>query len=348
MKALIVFTSIRVTDNFAKYASNFSKYQHDPDIIVVDEDADNRKVVQKQLNDFKVDFYGMQERASWFNSHKMSGYKSVLPAQAHNENSFALLIALERADYDMIVFVDDDTYPVDCADFLGTHWKALNTKSLMRRSNGGCWVNTHPQYYARGFPYNQRRIKSTWGLPNLYDCTVLNMGCWLGIPDLNAVDYLALNPFWVNQLNIEAFTVAPKNYAPVCSMNVAFRPEIIPAYYQLWHRDRYDDIFSGLLLKTVADHLKKGLSVGEPLCVHDKEPRDYFHDLETELPSMRLNEELYKALLDIHLTEKTWLSCYRELTLQLKQKAKHLSPHYITVLSDKMLQWCELVEKVML
>ncbi len=345
MKPLVITASIRATVNFGKYAENFRSFNQDPDIVVIDESTVNRPKVKAQLSGFTADFYGAEERSAWFNSHKLGVYKSVIPEHAHNENSFGLLLALERGGYDMIVFVDDDTYPVSGVDFLGEHWKALNCKAPIREAKNGFWLNTHPNYQVRGLPYCQRRRKSNWLLPNNFRETVLNMGCWNGTPDLNAIDYLAFNPDF-QYINVHNYTAARHNFLPVCSMNVSFKPEIVPAYYQLWHRDRYDDIFSGLFLKVISDHLNMGVSVGAPLCVHDKEPRDLFKDAETELPSMKLNEELWRVLQQIKLTQTDWLGCYRELAIQLRAKAKSLSPHYITQMSDKMLLWCDLVEKV--
>lgn len=344
MKALVVFTSIRANQNFGKYAHNFTACNQTPDIIVIDETPVNRNIIKPQLKDFNAEFYGAEEISSWFNSRGLRSFKTVIPERAHNKNSFGLLIALERGGYDMIVFLDDDTYPVAGCDFLGAHYQALNVKLPVRRSEG-VWMNTHPQYYAHGMPYCQRRKKTTWGIPNGFTGTVLNMGLWTGIPDLNAIDYLALAPEWNPHLNVESFTVAPKQFAPICGMNVAFKPEIIPAYYQLWHKG-WDDLFGGLYVKVIADHMGKGISVGKPLCVHAKEPRDLFKDIETELPSMRLNEELWKVLLSAEFTESTWLGCYRELAAHLKAKAKHLSPHYVTVQTEKMNMWCELTEKI--
>ena len=345
MKPLVIFTSIRDTPNFGIYAANFRRHNQDPDILVIDESTDHRRSVTQQLSGFTTDFYGMNERNAWFNSHGLNMYKPVIPAQAHNESSFGLLVALERGKYDMVVFLDDDTYPSGNMDFLGEHWAALNRKTLVRECIGGAWLNTHPAYQARGVPYCQRRRKSNWQLPNNFKETVLNMGCWSGIPDLNAIDYLAFDPA-PQYFTVHNFTAAKHNFVPVCSMNVAFKPQIIPAYYQLWHKDRYDDIFSGLYLKVIADHLNMGLSIGAPLCYHDKEPRDLFRDAETEHPSLKLNEELWRVLQKINLSEDSWLGCYRELAMQLRQKAKQLAPHYITQQTDKMLMWCELIDKV--
>lgn len=347
MKSLVIFTSIRDTLNFKKYAQNFAEYKQEPDVIVIDEDGKNRGVINEQFIGVKdLEYFGAEERQGWFNSHKLKEYAGVIPQKAHNENSFGLLVALERGGYDMIVFLDDDTYPAYPDDFLGEHWRCLNSEFVGKRNFAGYWVNTHPEYYVRGYPYNQRF--TTEGLqvePN--NPTVLHMGCWSGIPDLNAVDYLVFNAQnKPRQIDVRNFKVAKKQFAPICSMNVAFKPEIIPAYYQLWHRDRYDDVFSGLFLKKITDYLGRDISVGSPVCYHDKAPRNLFKDAATELSSMELNEELWKALLQIELTEETWLGCYRELAVKLRKTAKPLNPTYILKMTEKMLLWCDLIEKV--
>lgn len=348
MKSLVVIPTIRPSPNFGKYAENFAKYNHAPDIMIIDEDGEHREEIKKQFDGFNVEVYGIKERLEWFREYGLGNPNDLIPEKAHNENSFGLLIAQTR-DYDMVVFVDDDTMPEKETDFLGEHWRCLNADLAEKRSLNGSWVNTHPYYHARGFPYNQRRsiVYEFTYYPSCYCPIVLNMGAWTGIPDLNAIDYLVLNPQPEKLLPIRNFAVARGQFAPLCSMNLAFRPEIIPAFYQLWHKDRYDDIFSGLFLKKIADHLGKGISVGTPIVYHDKTPRNLFKDAAAELPSMELNETLWQVLLKIELTEKTWLDCYRELADKL-HKSMLQSPFesYVYVMTRKMLAWCKVIEEV--
>jgi len=66
------------------------------------------------------------------------------------------------------------------------------------------------------------------------------------------------------------FVAARDNYLTVCSMNLAFRREVIPAFYQLpmddneWEVGRFDDIWSGVFLKRACDVLGKRISQRRP------------------------------------------------------------------------------------
>jgi hypothetical protein len=203
--------------------------------------------------------------------------------------------------------------------------------------------------HARGFPYCQRPGDMHFSGWKENVSSVLNMGLWQGIPDLNAIDYLMYDAESdAGFRQTDDFHLAVGEYAPICSMNVAFKPEIIPAFYQLWDNNRYNDIFSGVFLKRIADHLGKFISVGNPLCYHDKVPRDLFKDAAAELPSIKLNESLVRALSELELQGNRWLECYRELATGLNAKYRE-SEFSDTVwrMASKMLLWCDVVEKVM-
>ncbi len=78
------------------------------------------------------------------------------------------------------------------------------------------------------------------------------------------------------------FVAEPGQYLTVCSMNLAFEREVIPAFYQLpmddneWEVGRFDDIWSGVFLKRAADVLGKDIVTGYPLCEHNKAARPTF------------------------------------------------------------------------
>lgn len=351
MKSLVIFPSIRATENFGKYAANFTEHGHSPDVMLIDETVENREDVKFQFaqhDQFNIEFFGIEERHEWFKAHGLGDPDNIIPQRAHNETSFGLLVALTR-DYDMILFVDDDTYPKENTDFLGTHWQALNSHVSIKKSLRKLWINTYTDYFVRGFPYSQREKTFAWTFLSCEEKPVLNMGCWDGVPDLNAIDYLCYEPsFGLQDYSFFDFIVAKEQFAPICSMNLAFRPEVIPAFYQLWHRDRYDDIFSGLFLKKIADHLGEHLRVGNPVCVHDKAPRNLFDDIRAELQGMELNEELWKILLEIELDEESWLGCYRELAEKLYRSFQGSKfDDYVWVMTQKMRLWTDVVERLM-
>ena len=102
----------------------------------------------------------------------------------------------------------------------------------------------------------------------------------------------------------EDFVAARGNYLTVCSMNLAFRREVIPAFYQLpmddneWDVGRFDDIWSGLFLKRACDVLGKRIYNGDPLCEHNKAPRSTFDDLANEVAGLELNEHVWEVIDD--------------------------------------------------
>jgi hypothetical protein len=88
-------------------------------------------------------------------------------------------------------------------------------------------------------------------------------------------------------------------------MNLAFRREVVPAFYQLpmddneWDVGRFDDIWSGVFLKRAADVLGHDVLTGYPLCEHNKAPRPTFDDLNNEVPGLELNEHLWEHVDDV-------------------------------------------------
>jgi len=208
---------------------------------------------------------------------------------------------------------------------------------------------------ARGYPYCQSDVYGSGSLVNIFPTikkNVLNMGQWYGTPDLNAVDYIA---FKARNYLYEDFkpdlctlTVKENFYFPVCSMNLAFRPEIIPAFYQLYDDNRYNDIISGILLKKIADHLGYGMSFGMPLCNHEKAPRDLFANLKKEIRAMTVNEWLWHELDKIELRGMNWLECYYELATKLNNIAPTTpDPEYIEAMALKMKMWTHTVRRLL-
>jgi len=66
-------------------------------------------------------------------------------------------------------------------------------------------------------------------------------------------------------------------------MNTALVSRVIPAFYQIYMNsmciDRFDDIWSGILLKKIAGHLGDNLSIDEPLAYHNKRLRTIYSSL---------------------------------------------------------------------
>jgi hypothetical protein len=176
------------------------------------------------------------------------------------------------------------------------------------------WVNVlyqgYDDLYPRGYPYAAMdETVETDTVEVERGEVVASQGLWTNVPDLDAVRIL-MDGDLRGQARTRTekddferdFVVAREHYLTVCSMNLAFRREVVPAFYQLpmddneWDVGRFDDIWSGLFLKRAADRLGKRVLTGFPLCEHNKAPRSTFSDLTDEVPGLELNEHVWEVV----------------------------------------------------
>lgn len=349
MKTCVIFCTIRHSKCFEQYAANFKKYGHKPDIIIVDEQGDTRKLISDALEGFKVDFYGGKERKEWFQNNNVD--PRIVPAKTTDVIGFGLLVAYPRK-YDMLFFIDDDTYPLQ-GDYIGEHWKNLTSNKMKVRSSSNKWVNPHPRKYPRGYPYSVRFL-DTYEEEGYKTGSVLNMGLWEKVPDLNAIDYLyhgSLEGVYedTGKFPSESYILGKGNYMPIARMNVGFLPKVIPAFYQFTGDEggvgRYGDVFSCIFLEKITTHLEDNISWGQPRCLHDKEHRDVFKDIKSEMEAIKLNEKAWSVVEKIELKGNSYASCFISLAdgLQKYRDEFHI-PNFIDYLAERMRYWAETVE----
>jgi len=346
MKTCVIVPTIRNFAGWRNYSENFRKHGQKYDLLIVGEEENTNKDTMPE-----GEFWGVRERAKWFAEHKLERFLDLIPKKAHAETSFGLLIALERNEYDTILFIDDDTLPFDGSDFIGMHRKNLSSKPRLLKSSNG-WLNAinpfQNKYYPRGYPYKCRIPAKIEDVVNASGRVVANQGIWQNVPDLNAVDYLHWSAKDI--CNPCDFAAAKGNWLTVCSMNLAFRPEIIPAFYQLPMRengvDRFDDIWSGVFLKKVADALGHNITTGNPLCMHNKFTRNIFDDIRAEVIGLEINESLFSALERIELKHDNYAENYAQIARELDASMFGKNKEYVEFLKSKMLRWSELVRLV--
>jgi hypothetical protein len=148
------------------------------------------------------------------------------------------------------------------------------------------------------------------------------------------------------------FAAKEGNYLTVCSMNLAFKREVIPSFYQFpmddnkWDIGRFDDIWSGLTLKKAADMLDKSLINGFPLCVHNKAKRSTFGDLNNEVPALELNEHFWKALEDAPDTAEDYFDAYRKMISAVEEYdfSEYANSDFIDFTVEHMEMWLKALE----
>jgi len=364
----VVVPTIREYECVREYAANAREHGHDDrlHVVLVTEDFCDADAMAAMLEDEALPgaVFDGSAREAWFRERGLSEYADLIPEASHAQTSFGLLYMYERG-FEYGLFLDDDTRPHPDADFFGTHLANLNHEGELEVvGSDESWVNVLYQgdhdLYPRGYPYgamDEAVETSTERVENV----VASQGLWTGVPDLDAVRILMdgdLRGQAQTMLSAEDygedFVAAPGNYLTVCSMNLAFRREVVPAFYQLpmddnpWDVGRFDDIWSGVFLKRAADVLGDHVYSGDPLCVHEKAPRSTFSDLRNEAPALELNEYLWRAIDDVGGDAETYAGVYEAMADRLVEGdwSDHENGDFLAYVGEHMHRWLDCLDAI--
>lgn len=263
----------------------------------------------------------------------------IIPAESGACRSFPMYLAW-KAGCDYIFTLDDDCYPLENggACFLDSHLDSFNLD---------LWFRTTSGQESRGVPYGDKGH-----LPVL-----LNHGLWTGHPDLDAPTSLTRdrNPVKI-VLRASREVIPPGMFFPLCAMNVCYSRQAIPAAYNLIMGmdkagfDRFDDIWSGLLLKRIADHLGLYITNGVPF-VHHQIASSPFSNLRKEALGIQLHEDFWRHIAAAQLdgTSSSIKSCYRQLASTVRGFPQEFPSApcpegYFDRLADAMLCWLDLFD----
>lgn len=213
--------------------------------------------------------------------------EALIPRKTDTCRSFGFYMAWLDG-YRYIVTLDDDclTHPGFLADhaILG---RVLSLKAVASNPWYNTLDNLHLEsngkpigrYYARGYPYCHRLDPPE---PPIFFKTagrvVCNMGMWLQVPDINGLDKINRGTPQSVRLKEKRLAISSGTNFSLSIMNVAFLAEIVPAFYQLpmnvgvcnARLDRFGDIWSGYILKKLADIRGDLITIGRPAVTHTK------------------------------------------------------------------------------
>ncbi|MFP4590177.1 MAG: alpha-1 4-glucan-protein synthase [Halobacteriales archaeon] len=321
----VVVPTIRRPEVVRDYVANAWDHDFDADrlfVLFVTEDDCDTETMAGLLDELDVAGAVADEsfRRRWFETLDAGRFQELIPRRSHAQTSFGLAYLWADPSFRYGVMLDDDTRPLPNRDFFGGHLRALQREGPVRSLAGAeGWVNVladvDPELYPRGHPYGAmgQSIESSTREIARGDVAI-SQGLWTEVPDLDAVRILSAGDL-EGRTDVrlrpddfgDDFVVDPGSYLTVCSMNVAFRREVVPAFYQLpmddnpWGVGRFDDIWSGVLVKRVLDAVGDVIHTGEPLVRHEKAPRSTFDDLASEAPALALNEHLWRFVGGIDL-----------------------------------------------
>lgn len=312
MKTIIVVPTIR-ENNLLEWLERWQNEFNAHSIIVVEDNPERTFSIPKNAN---ITHYSWKEIDSELGENSW-----IIPRRSGAIRSFGFYKAYQQ-NPDMIVALDDDCYP-DHENFLELHWWALQKKHPLE------WFQHFPGLRVRGMPYGLEMAP-----------TVFNMGLWSNVPDLDGKTQLQNMDYRSKKQDISY--VSPRGYfSPISSMNVAFKPEVAPAFYQLlmgegYEYHRFDDIWGGIFLKKICDHLGVHISGGSPYIRHER-ASDPNVNIIKEKPGLEINERLWLDVKKITLNGKDFKSCYISLAEQLPE----YSPYWAK-LKEAMKIWANL------
>jgi hypothetical protein len=249
----------------------------------------------------------------------------IIPSRSSSCRSYGYLVAWRRQPR-YILTLDNDCFPD------GSDWVAGHVANLERPVTLD-WVNTGPgDLWFRGVPYGIRDASQV----------CLSHGLWSGVPDLDAATSLHHSVLRLGPAKGVA-TIPRGSFFPLCGMNVAWRSEITPAmYFGLFGPDygfdQFDDIWAGVLVKRVMDHLGLAAVSGAPSVEHRKQS-DVFVNMRKQAPGMAMNESLWRTVRDIHLTAGTAAGAYAELIAGLPDEHPDEVPGWTARFKEAAALW---------
>lgn len=366
MHVYIIVPSINVLTNLKGLNSGNNEVK----LIIVDEgDWETRKENSKILSNIKYEFYGPRERRKWFKDRFGSSFKEyyeLIPKKCHAESSFGFLIAYEE-QADVIIELDDDVYIEEyfleehLANLFNEHGVTVYSRNKWYNTLSNLILNINEKIFPRGHPYTSPCREEDYIWVNEGGKCLLNMGLWTGQPDLDALTIIHYGGIDGRSsiegmgLKLEKVILGEGTYFSICSMNTSFLPKAVPAFYQLYMNymgvDRFDDIWSGIFLKKISDHLGDKMCLGKPLGFHAKRKRNVFSDLKKEANGLGMNENVWRICEEAELSAKTYPDCYLELAENLEKNLEKwfrdkMQIKFWKIQVEKMRKWIELTDKI--
>lgn len=247
--------------------------------------------------------------------------------------SFPMYLAW-KAGCDYVITLDDDCYPqADSAKrFIERHLEAFTRDR---------WFRTIAGDEPRGIPYER-----------LGDLPVrVNHGLWVDVPDLDGPTSLVRIREPRTPVLPTGSTVIPPGMAfPLSAMNVCYHRSVVPVAYHLLMGletvgfDRFDDIWSGLLVKRVLDYMGWYVTTGEPFVRHVKRS-NRFTNLRQEALGLQIHEYFWEYVLETPLGPGlSPTDAYRALALRVSEFPSRYPDlpcpaGYFKRLSEAMIAW---------
>ena len=308
-----------------------------------------------------------------FQRRFMGRHYDLIPRGTAACRNFGFYYIWTETAHQFVISLDDD---VAVRDGFMAAYAALGERRTLETCGGVEWFNSislfddAPPCYARGFPYDARiRSQCEWSITTAR--VAVQMGLWDGVLDTHAIDkqlfadyqtdYPALS---MSRHLVRAGAPPRVSYFPFSSMNFGFVRDILPAIYQIPMRPqfldryalwRYDDIWAGYILQTLAAKRGDACTLGAPIVAHEK-AGDLQRELMGEHCGILLSPYLY-AVVDCvsgDVRPSTYLEMYADLMDRILAREQRWRraiavpdayATFITELAETLLEWATLCSR---
>ncbi|KAE8679040.1 putative UDP-arabinopyranose mutase 2 [Hibiscus syriacus] len=249
-----------------------------------------------------------------------------------------------------IISMDDDCLPAKdnkgfLVDAVAQHITNLTTPATPFFFNTLYDHFTEGADFVRGYPFSLR---------NGVTCA-LSCGLWHNLADFDAPTQ-ALKPEERNSLYVDAvLTVPARTLMPISGINIAFNrdlvgPALLPCFRLAtegkFRWETMEDIWSGMCVKVICDHLGLGVKTGLPY-VWRNDRGDAIASLRKEWEGVKMMEEAVPFFQSVRLPQEatTAEDCVIEVANAVKEKLGSKDPVFAHT-AKAMLDWVKLWKSV--
>ncbi|HYL85236.1 MAG TPA: hypothetical protein VE263_13450 [Candidatus Angelobacter sp.] len=329
MKTAIVTTTINIPEFLEAYCRDSAEFGRKDLVFVVVADRKTPPEAQEyckrleKTHGFPVEYFDLDRQQAYLrNFPELDEY---LPYNSVQRRNIGMVYAYE-IDCATIITVDDDNYLI-APNLLEAHLRVGREATLKSYSSETGWLNpcqfltVTPPFltYHRGFPLSQRHVDSPLSEKPSTGRVVVNVGMWLGDPDVDAWIRMSVPLIATRWIPTESFALAPGTWAPFNSQQTAVARELVPAYFLNPNAGRYDDIWASYILHRIANQLGHLVTYGAPVVDH-KQKRSLaslWRDLDDERMGTLLTDKFVAILRDTRLQSSTYQACYAEIAESL-------------------------------
>lgn len=249
-----------------------------------------------------------------------------------------------------VISIDDDCIPAkdnegSLVDIVAQHITNLTTPATPFFFNTLYDPYRKGADFVRGYPFSLRE-----GVTCALSC-----GLWLNLADYDAPTQ-ALKPELRNSRYVDAvLTVPVRAMLPLSGINIAFDrelvgPALIPALKLAgegkFRWETMEDIWSGMCVKVISDHMGLGVKSGLPY-VWRNERGNAMESLKKEWEGVKLMEEVVPFFQAVRLPQSavTAEDCVVELAKTVKEQLGQSYPMFVRA-AEAMVEWIKVWKAV--